>query len=94
MNFLSPRNNVVPPRTDATLTDKLLWLLSFGRPRVAHLSEGWVASIEMNTAWGACADLTIRSDFNIKHPDLAVDMLIERVMNVVGSTKPPLEHSQ
>lgn len=66
------------------LSERLVWLKRFGRPRVSCFKDGaWGATIEMHvSAKGATFD--IKSDFDCATPDAAIDQAIERMLDTLS----------
>lgn len=72
--------------TPASLSDRLVWLCRFGKPRVGVYGSNWHACIEMNTNTTGTS-FEVKSEFKHTTPDEAVDVLITRMLDALKALK-------
>ena len=87
MGFLQRRAASTAQVDSGSLSDKLQWLIGFGKPTLRYCPSrpaGWAASIEMATTTPG-AQFTIRSAWDHTTPDAAVDDLIQRIKEAVNA---------
>jgi hypothetical protein len=73
-----------PGHIPADLSGRLLYLQGFGKPRLhSHDDGSWSAHIAMHVA-SAGASFDVRSEFDCRTPDAAMDQLLSRVAETLG----------
>lgn len=74
--------NIFPMRADqprpTDLNEQLIALARYGKPRLGMYSQGWCATVEMNTNTTGTS-FEVKSEFGHKTPATAVAECIERV---------------
>lgn len=68
----------------AGLSERLVWLCKFGKPRLSVPRDGWHANIEMNTNTTG-SSFTVSTEFKLESPDAAVAQLIERMLETLAT---------
>lgn len=79
MNSLVAVKAGTTERVPSGFEEQLIWLQKFGQPRVSMASNGWHASITMNTNTTG-TEFAVKSEFNHRLPSEAVTVLIERML--------------
>jgi len=88
MNFLSTskNQNTIVDCAPASLSERLVWLTRFGKPRVSYPGDGFYAVIEMHVS---AVGITFKIDSDMRHPtpDAAVEQMIERMLSALADVK-------
>lgn len=72
----------------AGLTERLVWLSRFGKPRLGIYGSGggWHASVDMHVTDSVKGtSFEVKSDFDHVAPDEAVGVLIERLLSALST---------
>lgn len=88
MNWLTTAKEGQTQQVPAGIEERMVWLCSFGTPRLSRASGGWHARIEMNTNTTG-AKFEIVTDFDCETPSKAVDDLIARMLQTLSKLTAP-----
>jgi hypothetical protein len=64
------------------LCEALKYLCNYGNPRVSRINGGWCSSMDMFVS-GKGVEFEIKSEFNHKTPEKAVEQVIERMVDAL-----------
>lgn len=68
------------------LSDALKYLCDYGNPFIHKMKRGWHANMEMFVS-GKGVEFEIKSEFDNKSPEKAVEQLIERMIETLNKLK-------
>lgn len=80
--FLTTAKSGTVGATPAGFEERLEWLCRFGKPRISRVSDGWFASIDMNTNTTG-AEFKVTSDLGHATPSAALNIMIQRMLETL-----------
>jgi hypothetical protein len=86
MNWLAKIQPEASKVTEMPLEEHLLFLIRYGRPRVAYLDKGWFCTVQMNTNTTG-TQFDVSSEFGHKTPSSAVKQCNERIDAALNQLK-------
>jgi hypothetical protein len=72
-----------PGRIPADLSGRMVYLCGYGKPSLSRMDNGWHARIEMHVS-SVGAQFTVKGDYNHDTPEMAVQVLLDRVTATLG----------